>query len=118
MEKKPNTIGSIFIAHRAIASVAYYSALTSYGVVGFAAKNFAEGLTQAIVKDPTLGVEVHQLPGGVVIDLYLIVEYGVRIKEVAASVAESVKYQVEKVTGMVISAVNVHIRGLRVSNTD
>jgi len=118
MEKKLNPIGNIYISHRAIASIAYQSALASYGVVGLAAKNLAEGLTQALVKDPILGVDVRLDALGLVIDLYIIVEYGVRIKEVASSVAESTKYRIEQVTGMAVSAINIHIRGLRISNTD
>jgi uncharacterized alkaline shock family protein YloU len=46
------------------------------------------------------------------------VEYGTRITSVAASVANAVKYQVEKSLGMSVRNVNVHIQGLRVSNAD
>lgn len=113
-----NPIGSIFLSHRAIASIASQSAMESYGVVGLAAKNIAEGLTQALVKDPILGVDVEFNTNSVSIDLYIIVEYGTRIKSVASSVAESVKYQIEKTTGLTVETVNVHIRGLRISNPD
>ncbi len=51
-------------------------------------------------------------------DLYTIVEYGVRIKSVASSVSENVKYRIEKDTGLVVDRVDVHVRGLRISNSD
>ncbi len=118
MKEGNNPLGNIFVSYRAIATVAYQSALQSYGVVGLAAKNLAEGLAQVLVKDPTLGVDVHFGSNHIEIDLYVIVEYGTRIKSVAASVADNVRYQVERVFGLPVSQVNVHVRGLRISNTD
>lgn len=118
MSTANNPLGSIFISHRAIASIAYHTALESYGVVGLAAKNLAEGLSQVLVRDPVLGVEVDFVGGAVSIDLYAIVEYGVRIKSVASSISENVKYRIEKDTGLTVDKVDVHIRGLRISNSD
>jgi uncharacterized alkaline shock family protein YloU len=118
MNESSNTLGNIFVSYRAIATVACQSSLSSYGVVGLAAKNLAEGLVQVLVKDPTLGVEVHFINKSISIDLYIIVEYGTRIKTVATTVSENVKYQVEKTIGLPVSHVNVHVRGLRISNPD
>lgn len=113
-----NPLGNIYVYHRAIATIASQSAMSSYGVVGLAAKNIAEGLAQALVKDPTLGIDVRYDGSTIQIELYIIVEYGTRIKSVAASVADNVRYQVEKTIGLPVTAVNVHVRGLRVSNPD
>lgn len=118
MNEGTNPLGNIYISHRAIATIAYQSALESYGVVGLAAKNLAEGLANVIVKDPTLGVDVHYANNTIEIDLYIIIEYGTRIKSVASSVSDSVRYQVEKALGVPVKQVNVHVRGLRVSNMD
>jgi len=118
MKEGNNPLGNIYVSYRAIATVAYQCALQSYGVVGLAAKNLAEGLAQVLVKDPTLGVDVHFSGNTIKIDLYVVVEYGTRIKSVATSVAESIRYQVEKTFGLPVSQVNVHVRGLRISNPD
>jgi uncharacterized alkaline shock family protein YloU len=118
MKEGNNPLGNIFVSYRAIATVAYQSALQSYGVVGLAAKNLAEGLAQVLVKDPMLGVDVHFENHSIQIDLYVIVEYGTRIKSVATSVSDNVRYQVERVFGLPVSQVNVHVRGLRISNPD
>ncbi len=59
MSESNNKFGNIFVSHHAIATIACQSALESYGVVGLAAKNLVEGLAQVLVKDPTLGVDVH-----------------------------------------------------------
>jgi len=118
MNDKNNPYGNIYISHRAIASIAYKSVLETYGVVGLAPKNLAKGLANAIVKDPTLGVNVTYNGKSITIDLYIIIEYGTRIKSVANSVSESVKYLVENALGVPVEKVNIHVRGLRVSDYD
>jgi uncharacterized alkaline shock family protein YloU len=115
---EPNPLGNIFISHRAIASIAHVAAIESYGVVGLAGKNLAEDLANKIVKDPSKGVEVELKEDGIIIDLYIIVEYGTRIKMVTSSVAENVRYQIEKWLELPVKEVNVHVRGLRISDTD
>ena len=118
MTSKENSIGSIFISHRALATIASQSALESYGVVGLATKNLATGISQLLVKDPVQGVDIIYKEGLVVIDLYIVIEYGTRIKSVADNVAELVKYQVENTTSLIVEKVNIHVRGLRISNPD
>lgn len=118
MNDSQNPHGNIFVSYQAIATVACQSALESYGVVGLAAKNLAEGLVQILVKDPALGVDVRFVDREIVIDLYIIVEYGTRIKSVASSVADSVRYMVQKTFGSPVKQVDVHVRGLRISNPD
>ncbi|MBX3045547.1 MAG: Asp23/Gls24 family envelope stress response protein [Anaerolineales bacterium] len=107
--------GSIQVSPRAIATIAYQAAVQSYGVVGLAAKNFLDGVSNFIVKDPTHGIEVSYDEGAINIDIYIVVEYGTNIKTIAASVAQTVRYSVEKALGLPIQHVNVHVQGLRVS---
>lgn len=118
MTDETTPLGSIHVSPRAIASIAYHAALQSYGVVGLASKNLVNGLTQALVKDPTKGVEVAYDGRQINIELYVIIEYGTRIKSVANSVSNAVRFQVEKALGMPVNEVNVHVRGLRISNFD
>lgn len=111
-------IGSIQVSPRAIATIAYHAALQSYGVVGMASKNLVNGLAQVLVKDPTYGVEVHYDGQHIKIDLYIVIEYGTRIKSVAASVSNTVRFHVEKALGATIDDINVHVQGLRISDLD
>lgn len=116
-DEKP-IIGSVKISPRAIATIAYHAALESYGVVGLTSKNLVSGWTQALVKDPTIGVEVSYDGQNIAIDLYIVVEYGTRIKSVASSVRNTVRYHVEKTLGTPVTQVNVHVQGLRISDLD
>jgi uncharacterized alkaline shock family protein YloU len=118
MSGENNPLGSILITPRAIATIAYHAALESYGVVGLANKNLVDGLAQAVAKDPTHGIEVRYTDGQIRIDIYVVVEYGTRIKSVASSVSNTVRYHVEKALGMPVEQINVHVRGLRVSELD
>jgi len=113
-----NELGSILIQKDAIASIARQSTLQSYGVVGLAPKNLGENIRQMIVKDAKYGVEVAYDHDGLVINLYIVVEYGTRIKSITSSIASSVKYNVEKTVGLPVRRINVHVRGLRISNMD
>lgn len=118
MTEETTPIGSIHISPRAIATIAYHAARESYGMVGLAPKNLVDGLANVLVKDPTHGVEVQYDGQKITIDVYVIIEYGTRIKSVTSSIANTVRYQVEKVIGMPIDKVNVHVQGLRISDLD
>ncbi len=114
MGEETTTLGTIYISPKAVATIAYHATLQSYGVVGLAPKNLAEGLS--ITKEPARGISVHYDGTELNIDIHIIVEYGTRISSVANSVANAVRYNVEKSLGMPVRNVNVHIQGLRVSN--
>jgi uncharacterized alkaline shock family protein YloU len=118
MAGEPNPIGSIHVSPRAIATIAFQAARQSYGVVGLAHKNLVNGLAQALVKDPTHGVEVHYDGTHINIDLYIVIEYGTRIKSVANSVGNTVRFQVERALGLPVNEVNVHVQSLRISELD
>jgi len=118
MSDENTHLGRVTISPRAIATIAFQAARQSYGVVGLTSKNLMEGITQVIVKDPTHGIEVKYVDQKISIDIYVIIEYGTRIKSVASSVSNTIKFNVEKALGMPVEEVNVHVRGLRVSDTD
>ena len=55
MDKKKLKYGNISISHHAIATIAYQSALKSYGVVGLANENFSRGISRFFSKDQQTG---------------------------------------------------------------
>jgi uncharacterized alkaline shock family protein YloU len=118
MSEDTSPIGSIHVSPRAIATIAFNAARSSYGVVGLAPKNVLDGWAQAVVKDPTHGIEIHYDGENIDIDVYIMIEYGTRIKSVTNSVANNVRFQVEKSLGMPVHEVNVHVQSLRISDMD
>jgi uncharacterized alkaline shock family protein YloU len=118
MGEETTTLGTITISPNALATIAYHATLTSYGVVGLAPKNLVEGLTATITQEPAHGVSVRYNGEAIDVDVHIVIEYGTRITSVADSVANAVRYQVEKALGMPLHYVNVHVQGLRISNPD
>jgi len=118
MTDESNVLGRIIVSPKAIATIASQAALQSYGVVGMASKNIVDGIAQALVRDPRHGVQVSISEDQITIDLFIIVEYQTRVSAVAANVANTVHYQVERSLGMPVKAVNVHVQGLRISSRD
>ena len=112
------TLGGIHISPNAVATIAYRATLESYGVVGLAPRNLAEGLAQSLTREPARGVTVTFDGELIDITVHVIIEYGTRVSSVADSVANTVRYHVEKTLGLKVNDVNVHVAGLRVSESD
>jgi uncharacterized alkaline shock family protein YloU len=111
-------MGSIEISPSAIAALASMVVLECYGVVGMASRSLSDGIAELLHRDSRRGVEVRLEGERIIIDLYVIIEYGTRISEVAHNIMESVKFQVEKALGVPVAEVNVHVQGLRVSDVE
>ncbi|HSB00572.1 MAG TPA: Asp23/Gls24 family envelope stress response protein [Anaerolineales bacterium] len=118
MGEDTTSLGGIHISPNAVATIAYHATLESYGVVGLAPKNLADGLVKTITREPSRGVSVRYNGEDIDIDIHIIVEYGTRINSVAESVANTVRFHVEKALGLKVNAVNVHVAGLRISDLD
>lgn len=118
MGEDTTSLGGIHISPNAIATIAYHATLESYGVVGLAPKNLADGIVKSITREPSRGVAVRYNGEEIDIDINIIVEYGTRINSVAESVANTVRFHVEKALGLRVNSVNVHVAGLRVSDPD
>ncbi len=88
------TLGKIDISPDAIAAIASAAVVECYGVVGMASRNMLDGLAELLQHDRARrGVEVTMSEGHIAVDLYVIVEYGTRISEVAYGVMNRVKFR-------------------------
>ncbi|MEA2572966.1 MAG: hypothetical protein QOH93_264 [Chloroflexia bacterium] len=109
-------MGKIEVSPRAISHLASRAAQRSYGVVGLAARNARPGLAELLRRDEVYkGVDVTINNGQVVIDLYVVLEYGTRISEVARNIMSNSKFAVETALGVSVVQVNVNVQGIRVS---
>jgi uncharacterized alkaline shock family protein YloU len=118
MGEDTTTLGGIHISPNAVATIAHQATLESYGVVGLAPRNIADGIVKTITRDPSRGITVRYNGENIDIEIHVILEYGTRISSVTESVSTSVRFHVEKALGLKVNSVNVHVAGLRVSNTD
>ncbi len=109
-------LGKIEVSPHAIASIAGQAVLECYGVVGMAPKHLRDDFAEILPgSNFRRGVDVHLVDGEFVIDLYVVVEYGTRVSEVAQGIKRRVKFSIERATGLPVGEVNVHVQGLRVS---
>jgi uncharacterized alkaline shock family protein YloU len=51
----------------------------------------------------------------IAIDVYVVLEHGLRISEIAHNLIKDVKYEVEQALGMPVVEVNVTVQALRVN---
>jgi uncharacterized alkaline shock family protein YloU len=104
-------LGRITISADAIAHIVGRTAAECYGVVGMSAKGrVARLLARGRERQ---GIEIRSDANGVAIELYVVVEYGLNLAEVAATVRSRVAYEVERLTGLNVSAVEIHILDVR-----
>lgn len=106
-------LGRIEVSPRVVASIAGHAANECYGVVGMAARGLRDGIAERLNRENLhRGVEIEVREGGIRIELYVIVQYGTRISEVAHNLQNQVKYAVEKSLGLPVLAVNVNVQGI------
>lgn len=118
MSNDEKSLGRIEVAPAAIASIVNHAVRQCYGVVDMANKNLADGITSLLSKESRQGIEVKITGDEIVIDVYVIVEYGMRISAVANSVKNTVSFHVQQALGIPVEAVNVYVQGLRFSQSE
>ena len=87
------------------------------GVVGMVSSP-AQGLRAAIrgKKTPDEGVRVRTSGGGLIVDLHIVVIYGMNIAAVTRSIVNRVRYTVEQATGLEVAKVNVFVDAMKTEN--
>jgi uncharacterized alkaline shock family protein YloU len=110
-----NSYGSIDFTDEFLSNLAGVATMDCYGIVGMASQNAMDGIVE-LLKGENLnkGVKITTQDGNVGIHLFVIVEYGVSISAVASNVIDTVKYRVEKFTGLNVDRVDVTVNGIRV----
>ena len=104
--------GSVKISDDVVAIIAGLAASEVKGVAGMSG-GIVGGLTEFVgKKNPSKGVKVQVGEKEAAVDLHIIVEFGVRIPEVAQEVQRNVKKAIEGMTGLSVVEVNVHIQGV------
>ena len=106
-------MGEIRISSDVVSIIASNAALEVEGIASFGG-GIAGNLSQVLGrKNPYKGVKVEVTENREVnIDLHIVVEYGVRIPDVAWKLQERIKQNVEQMTGLHVEEINVHVQGV------
>ena len=106
-------LGKIEVLPNAIHTIAVQAISECYGVVGIAAPRLHFG--QPVILRPehqNQGVQMRVINDQIVLDVYVVLEYGLRISEIGHNIMSSVKFLVEKMLGVPVATVNVNVQGL------
>jgi uncharacterized alkaline shock family protein YloU len=102
-------LGRLTISRDAVAEIVAETALGCYGVVGLSAGSRVGRLLRRE------GVAVEGDSDALRIELHVVVEHGLNLAEVAATVRSQVAYEVTRLTGLEVASVEVVIQRVRAS---
>jgi uncharacterized alkaline shock family protein YloU len=107
-------LGRVAITRDAVAQIVGMTAAECSGVVG-TPRGGKLGRLRGLDRT-TRGVEIAGDEGRLTIGLHVVVEHGLNLAEVASTVRNRVAYEVERMTGLEIAAVEVHIEAVKASS--
>ncbi|SHE62320.1 Uncharacterized conserved protein YloU, alkaline shock protein (Asp23) family [Desulforamulus putei DSM 12395] len=111
-------LGGIRIADDVVGVIAGMAATEVPGVAGMSG-GIGGGIAEMLGrKNLSKGVKVEVGEKEAAVDLFVIVEYGVRIPDVASQIQMNVKRAIEGMTGLSVVEVNVHVQGVAFANTE
>lgn len=112
-------MGIVKISDEVVGVIAGLATTEIKGIVGMSTGPVG-GITQILTgkKNLSKGVKVTVGENSATIDLSVVIEYGVRIPEVALKVQENVKRAVESMTGLTVSAVNIHVQNILIPKSE
>ena len=102
-------LGRLTVTREAVAEIVAETALGCYGVVGLSSGSRVGRIFRRE------GIEVEGDADGLRIELHVVVEHGLNLAEVAATVRSQVAYEVERLAGFPVAAVEVVIQRVRSS---
>ena len=110
---------NINIAEEVITTIAGIAVSEISGVAEMAG-GIAGGITEELSgkKNLSKGIKAETDGNNVKIDVNIIVNYGVRIPDVAFDIQNKVKQSVETMTGLKVNEVNVHVQGVNIEKTE
>ncbi len=118
IEKEVTGLGSIKIADDVVKIIAGLATTEVPGVVAMSS-GMVGGIAEMLGrKNMSKGVKVEVGEKEAAVDIFVVVEFGTRIPDVAAKIQENVKKAIENMTGLQVVEVNVHIQGVNFSSDD
>lgn len=112
--KTNNIYGKIIISDKTVEKFVYRVALDCYGIVEFIPVNLLDSIISFFrFGSEVKGVKVRTSGDRITINVSVIVKYGVSIKAVVEALKESIKYKVERFTGMIVDTINVNVMGVK-----
>ena len=115
MIKIDNQLGTIEISQDYFANLVGHAASECFGVSGMMFSDASQSLKTKLLRKESQdkGVRVRTIGGKLIIDLHIVVTYGVNIAAIVKSIVNKVRYTVEESTGFEVTKVNVFVDGMK-----
>jgi len=105
-------VGVVKISEDVVSVIAGIAAGEVAGVTGMSGGLVGDMVEILGKRSLSKGVKVEVGEREAAIDLFVVLDYGVRIPEVAQKIQENVKRSVEIMTGLEVVEVNIHVQGV------
>ena len=116
MIRQNNDNGSVNISTNVYTEIVGTAAANCFGVKGMAARSVTDGVYHLLRKESVskgVRVQFHE-DDTISIDLHIIVDNGVNLNAVGASIISEVRYVVTNTTGTEVRAVNVYVDSMMI----
>ena len=116
MIRHENENGSVCVTAGVYTDIAGTAAINCFGVKGMAARSVTDGVYHLLRKESMskgVRVEFHE-DDTISIDVHIMVDNGVNLTAVGASIISEVRYVVTKCTGTEVRSVNVYIDSMMI----
>ncbi len=111
--------GVVEVSPRAVATTAGRAVAECYGVIGIAASRPHFASVELLSPEHySRGVVVQLDEDRLIIDVYVVLEHGLRITEIAHNIMANVRFAVERSLGSRVGCVNVNVQALRVNGRE
>jgi uncharacterized alkaline shock family protein YloU len=111
MIQHKNDNGSVNVSTNVYTDIAGTAAANCFGVKGMAARSVTDGVYHLLRKESMskgVRIEFHE-DNTISVDLHIMVDNGVNLNAVGASIISEVRYVITKTTGTQVRNVNVYI---------
>ena len=116
MIRQNNDNGSVNISTSVYTDIVGTAATNCFGVKGMAARSVKDGVYHLLRKESVgkgVNVRFHE-DGSISVDLHIMVDHGVNMNALGASIIEKVSYWVTHHTGTEVRSVNVYVDSMMI----
>lgn len=118
-EGKKDVLGTVKISDEVVIICCTNAVLKTEGVYKLT-DGFMGNLQKNLLgqRSPFSGIKLNREDDTVSVDIYIIVDFDVKIPQVAWDVQVNVKKELEEITGLKVNSVNIHVQGVRTNEPE
>lgn len=113
MTEHSTSLGKVEIAPEVIEVIAGFASAEVEGVASMRG-NFATGVAEKLGrKSHGKGIKVELGEEGIIIDVYVVMQFGVSIPDVAKRIQDNIRQALLNMTALEVNEINIHVVGVQ-----